>query len=183
MRRFFTITLTAATLVVVVLWVVSYWWMIDVRLPVLTSDCEVNASVVVGRVWINITPSDPSPSDRGPRVRALSVEQFRQHVRRAHARFMGARMPEGYPLFEWHGPGSPANMWYGQDEVSVRFPTWLLVLLLGPWPAYQLFLWFRRRTQPGLCGACGYDLRGTPSGMCPECGVSSKPSQPAGDAE
>ena len=28
----------------------------------------------------------------------------------------------------------------------------------------------RRRIAGGLCGACGYDLRGNVSGVCPECG-------------
>jgi hypothetical protein len=30
-----------------------------------------------------------------------------------------------------------------------------------------------RRTPPGACAACGYDLRGVPAGRCPECGVGS----------
>ncbi|MFM9995520.1 MAG: hypothetical protein ACKVU4_06915 [Phycisphaerales bacterium] len=37
-----------------------------------------------------------------------------------------------------------------------------------------LFVWAirarRRWTPPYTCSACGYDLRGTPSGPCPECG-------------
>jgi len=28
----------------------------------------------------------------------------------------------------------------------------------------------RRRLKCGLCGKCGYDLRGSVSGVCPECG-------------
>lgn len=28
----------------------------------------------------------------------------------------------------------------------------------------------------GLCGECGYDLRGSPSGVCPECGASAPAS-------
>lgn len=28
---------------------------------------------------------------------------------------------------------------------------------------------------PGLCASCGYDLRGSASGTCPECGLTDKP--------
>src|SRR5262245_41489596 len=31
----------------------------------------------------------------------------------------------------------------------------------------------RRRAHRGLCTACGYDLRGSPNKLCPECGVSA----------
>lgn len=31
----------------------------------------------------------------------------------------------------------------------------------------------RRRRRLGLCLACGYDLRGNPSGVCPECGAAA----------
>jgi len=32
--------------------------------------------------------------------------------------------------------------------------------------------WGRRRPRPGLCPACGYDLRGSPGDPCPECGAA-----------
>jgi hypothetical protein len=51
----------------------------------------------------------------------------------------------------------------------IGMPHWMLGLLLAIPPA----LWLRRRGThrpiPGLCPACGYDLRATPD-RCPECG-------------
>lgn len=53
---------------------------------------------------------------------------------------------------------------------GVRLPYWLFFVVTATPPA----LWarhalFRRRHRPGMCPACGYDLRATP-GRCPECG-------------
>jgi hypothetical protein len=48
-------------------------------------------------------------------------------------------------------------------------------LFAVPWAALLWGLaraarWWRRRG-PGTCAACGYDLRGNRSGLCPECGA------------
>jgi predicted amidophosphoribosyltransferase len=53
-------------------------------------------------------------------------------------------------------------------------PYWALMLVLACLPALAIrkALRSRRRRQPGLCPACGYDLRATP-GRCPECGAVS----------
>lgn len=50
----------------------------------------------------------------------------------------------------------------------VSVPFWFLLLGAGVGGA----LWRRKRFGPGLCAACGYDLRATP-GRCPECGAIS----------
>ena len=53
----------------------------------------------------------------------------------------------------------------------VAVPLWLPLLLSAALPA----LWLRRHVRrhgPGLCAACGYDLRATPD-KCPECGWNS----------
>ncbi len=36
--------------------------------------------------------------------------------------------------------------------------------------ALVVFTRWRRRSRPGCCPACGYDLCGNPDGACPECG-------------
>jgi hypothetical protein len=54
----------------------------------------------------------------------------------------------------------------------VGVPHWCPMLVFGTLPAWRLWpilrLW--RRRPPGVCVACGYDLRATPE-RCPECGA------------
>jgi hypothetical protein len=53
-------------------------------------------------------------------------------------------------------------------------PYWFIVLLTAILPGVWLAGWWRRRARrlrmrPGLCRHCGYDCRATPE-RCPECG-------------
>jgi hypothetical protein len=58
----------------------------------------------------------------------------------------------------------------------VAIPQWLVVALLGIWPARRLIaaLRWRSRLRGGHCPRCGYDIRATPD-RCPECGTSLSP--------
>ena len=47
----------------------------------------------------------------------------------------------------------------------------MLWVLYGPYEAHLLR---RERKAKGLCVACGYDLTGNVSGVCPECGTKSR---------
>jgi hypothetical protein len=50
-------------------------------------------------------------------------------------------------------------------------PIWFIATMFGALPlAVGCRRYFRRRIIPGLCPACGYDLRATPD-RCPECGT------------
>ena len=76
---------------------------------------------------------------------------------------------------------------YLANSASIRgrfrmivFPGWLPPIVLGLLPAW----WFprlrrarraRRRLAAGLCVQCAYDLRGNPTGVCPECGTPAVP--------
>lgn len=53
----------------------------------------------------------------------------------------------------------------------VFIPLWIPAALLALATAY-LFWRDRRRTPPGHCWVCGYDLTGNTSGTCPECGTA-----------
>ena len=51
-----------------------------------------------------------------------------------------------------------------------KIPLWIPTLVLSIWPAICAIQFIRAGHSPGHCPACNYDLRGTPSGVCPECG-------------
>jgi hypothetical protein len=57
---------------------------------------------------------------------------------------------------------------------AIDIPWWSLLLLFSLLPASRLVTRHRPRAKarPGLCPACGYDLRATP-GRCPECGTTA----------
>lgn len=93
-------------------------------------------------------------------------------------------------------PGYPRNiilnlkvLWYRQEQdygyegeafrtVLIGVAPEFLALLVIAYPV--IFLWRRRRTmlrfRRGLCVACGYDLSGSVSSVCSECGRQIGPS-------
>jgi hypothetical protein len=95
-----------------------------------------------------------------------------------------------FPPPRWHITGSPlgrhapsllpgfAHFRHVSDWQilnGVQVPLWALTIVVGLLPAGTLRATWRRRrearrSQAGLCPACGYDLRATPE-RCPECGT------------
>jgi hypothetical protein len=75
----------------------------------------------------------------------------------------------GVAGFEWIGIGT-------SDYLCVLLiPFWAVALLalaasIWAWLAYRRR---RERDRPGHCNACGYDLKGNLSGVCPECGAAA----------
>ncbi len=58
-------------------------------------------------------------------------------------------------------PGSYIERWI--------IPAWMIFVAIG---LPTVFLWWLdRRSPPGHCPRCGYNLTGNVSGRCPECGV------------
>ncbi len=64
------------------------------------------------------------------------------------------------------------NLWFlvsrGLNAWVVRVPLWVFLppLAAGAWVS-----WRRALPAASLCGACGYDLTGIATGVCPECGA------------
>ena len=60
----------------------------------------------------------------------------------------------------------------GVELMSFGLPLYLFVVVFSIAPTIWLFKWRKRRKLgPNACLACGYDLTGNESGVCPECGV------------
>lgn len=83
------------------------------------------------------------------------------------------------PTVSVHPPGGlqpPGSSWWFHHEVSWVMggvwwiPFWILLLPLGAWVGY----WRFRRQPGGTCRSCGYCLSGYISGVCPECGSSTR---------
>jgi hypothetical protein len=73
----------------------------------------------------------------------------------------------------WHGIAWPPQALprCGLDFFGAPFlaiPLWPLIVAVA---AAGTVLSWRRRPRAGHCAACGYDLTGNTSGICPECGV------------
>jgi hypothetical protein len=78
------------------------------------------------------------------------------------------------PQYNWKPPGF--------RFVAVRAPAWLVVAPLALLSVRRLAVPLRRRLRGrrGLCPSCGYDLRGSGSARCPECGDVSAVTTPLG---
>ena len=62
-----------------------------------------------------------------------------------------------------------ATLW---DEEVISFM--LLVVAAVALPSLYTIAIQRQRINEGKCYRCGYDLQGTPSGDCPECGAGRR---------
>ena len=67
------------------------------------------------------------------------------------------------------GPYAPTSV---MNQV-VMVPWYAILLVTAAVPLLRLRRAMRNRRRPGGCAACGYDLTGNVSGVCPECGAAS----------
>jgi hypothetical protein len=102
--------------------------------------------------------------DFGRRAARVEVSKGNLYV---HGEVTG---PERYVYPQVFVQRGFAGFTYGRGTLGswAGVPVWFVTLVLA---GIGLSSWrlARRRRAPGLCRACGYDLRATP-GRCPECG-------------
>ena len=64
---------------------------------------------------------------------------------------------------------------FRNNTIAIRVPLYVPLLCFG---TIAVYLTLRRRPRkPGTCHACGYNLTGNTSGVCPECGTAIPANQ------
>ena len=81
-------------------------------------------------------------------------------------------LPPGTLLASVRLAGRPVYTPYAVRYRTIALVPLALLLVVNAAPLTRMFV-RRRRSQRGHCVTCGYDLRGSPSGTCPECGTSA----------
>lgn len=84
-------------------------------------------------------------------------------------------------FFLWQSSSGSTIGMTGWSEAYVTWFTQVVVVLI---PAFHGAIWYalgraRKRIPVGLCMACGYNLTGNESGLCPECGEEIPKANPA----
>jgi hypothetical protein len=124
---------------------------------------SVRGQLVIGRMW-GFCPVGRDIVDYEAWLRYLAIAPLHPGT---HA------LPGGVVKFVFRpAPTSPLI----PAMLAVSVPNWLAVLISAS-PVAVLLIRFRRTTRAGvrhranLCSACGYNLTGNVSGVCPECGT------------
>lgn len=146
----------AATVAVVVLLVVSEWWLL-VGVPYL----------FVGHGYVSLD------------FTSATVAAYSETAARVEVDAMFLRAFRDRPPFTGGGWTDLPDFWVSRFTENgiekmrpvFEFPAWLVILSFAA-PTAFLF-WRNRRPPSGHCQRCGYDLRGSESGTCSECGHAS----------
>jgi len=112
---------------------------------------------------------------RGEQLERDSAVRLGFGARERHE-FYGGGLNTTFPpeiwLYEEHDTGYPPYV--AGQQITVGVALWCVYIVVAGamvWPGVVLVRrWRRARVKPGVCAACGYDLRATPA-RCPECGT------------
>lgn len=142
-------------LVAVVLWFRSYWRTDYLRWWNHDQTCGFGAFTEMGGVglWEESAPQAIQGPTAGFTRESYPITHSRKYQ----------------PFHFVYSHGSYSHI---EQQLYVEFPHWVIVVVLTLPTSIRLTIWWwhRKRTRPGRCPSCGYDLRATPD-RCPECGA------------
>ncbi len=155
----------------VVLWVVSYPYFLGIQIPLWERNSAFSVKVLEGLLKVRVDLDQPPNFTSDWKAWMASNHEIRKGLESSYSNY-GVRLP--WPVdktsfkFDLFNRQNKAWTWRGMEIV---FPLWLPTLLFALWPAIASARHIKRRyfTQH-ICRKCGYDLRATPTGICPECG-------------
>lgn len=160
------LTLTAATLLIFIPWLISgvEWFQFPFRRGTSLHCFDLS----VGRLWLVHYTIDPSiPAGRG----LFQRESFNYD-------FIADVGPPGWrllPTFQHDAPGTPLAFYNNRYifHWHIGIPLYPFFLATGIPAALMWRTWFRQwwKARESHCCNCGYDVRGI-NGPCPECGAA-----------
>ena len=163
-------------IVVIVLWITSWIWMIEIHVPRRTPGAYITITNLGGCISIMNHKWIPA------RVYShyfnyMTVSEFNYKASWTDPPIIDLKER---PYFEWKSFNftTKREVWSGH---SLRFPHWLPTIIFAIYPTIAFIRgpysrYYRRRK--GLCLNCGYNLTGNVSGVCPECGTPLDPELP-----
>ncbi len=178
LRRLLWITSAALAGLFMLCWMASFDYAIGCTMP-LSGDDNQHVLVTAREGRLEFTQNwgtlFPNP---GWSASVYSLQPLRELVEEYQEQGLPREMFQVRPAFERFSVFSThPNTGQTFGAAGIRLPLWLPVLLLGTWPLFELFLWWRQRRHkqlhPLLCEQCGYSLAGINNSTCPECGFAS----------
>ncbi len=181
--RFLRASFAVLALISLMAWVASTFLSIAIEMPLGGADRSLDVTAIAGRIAFSTHTGYPL-EDPTWRAHVSSIAPLRDATADMQDLGINVPMPEAYPRFEWSSRSTthPTKGWTWSRS-TLAFPLWLPTVVLGCWPGVAMVLWIRRRhLTVGRCQSCGYDLRGSVSGNCPECGrtAANKLIKPTG---
>lgn len=157
-------------IVSMMLWIASYFVFINAYGPYWKTDSRITFAAAWGCVGFGAGYGwPPNYLPKGWNIDFVSMKERRPGMILYGKGYVNTPMKyEPHFMFDTNTSAFQSQNF---KLTNIRTPLWLPTLLFGLWPAVTLTRHIKRRYfTPGVCRKCGYDLRGTPSGVCPECG-------------
>ena len=171
-------TLTFFVLVVIVAWGSSYVWSWSFTFPYPGQGRDVEIESLTGR--LSVTVQDQSSVwGYGYGMRATSVRVLRDRIDMANDVGIPMEMPKDYARYLWLDQQTVTlNSGQSLSWTTSALPYWIILIVVGLYPAFLWARWvFMRSPSDRTCRKCGYDLRGSSGGDCPECGFAESSEQ------